>query len=166
MANDKPEEDADDAALAAWERGEGDTPDPAPHPKVAHLRALFEAHPDVAALTRVLDAAMNDASDPEPVTVAVPPGLLRLLAHIETLDATARTAPVETGHAAQPVERIVSQIVSNHLENLLHTLVTDPTSHPHFAAVWNGLCAAEGAPELAVPTGTAEPAPPAEEGPF
>ncbi len=167
MANDKPEEDADDAALAAWELGEGDTPDPAPHPKLAHLRALFAAHPDVAALTGALDAAMNDADDPVPVTVAVQPGLLALLAHIETLDAAARAAPVETDRAAQPVERIVSQIVGNYLENLLHGLVTDPTSHPHFAEVWNALCAAEGAPELAVPTGTAEPTPPqAEGGPF
>lgn len=160
MANDKPEEDADDAALAAWELGEGDTPDPAPHPKLAHLRALFAAHPDVSALTRVLDAAMNDAADPVPVTVAAQPGLLRLLAHIETLDAAA------AGRAALPVERAVSQIVGNYLEHLLHGLAADPTSHPHFAEIWNGLCAAEGAPELAVPTGTAEPAPPAEEGPF
>jgi len=160
MANDKSEEDADDTALAAWELGEGDTPDPAPHPKLARLKALFAEHPDVSALTRVLDAAMNDADDPVPVTAEVQQGLLWLLAHVETLDA--KTA----GRTALPVERIVNQIVSNHLENLLHGLVTDPTSHPHLAAVWNALCAAEGAPELTVPTGTAEPAPPAEEGPF
>lgn len=148
MANDKPEEDADDAALAAWELGEGDTPDPAPHPKLARLKALFAAHPDVSALTRVLDAAMNDADDPVPVTVAVQPGLLRLLAHIETLDAAAARVPasMEKDLAALPVERAVSQIVGNYLENLLHGLVTDPTSHPHFAEVWNALCAAEGAP--------------------
>jgi len=160
MANDKPDEDADDAALAAWELGEGDTPDPAPHPKLADLRASFAAHADVAALTRALDAAMNDADAPVPVTVAVQPGLLRLLAQIETPDAAA------AARTALPVERIVNQIVSNHLENLLHRLVTDPTSHPHFAAVWNALCAAEGAPELAVPTSTPKPAPTAEEGPF
>lgn len=161
MANDKPEEDADDAALAAWELGEGNTSDPTPHPKLAHLRALFAAHADVAALTRVLDAAMNNADDPVPVTVEVQPGLLRLLAQIEGLDAAA------AARTALPVERIVSHMVSNHLENLLHGLVTDPTSHPHFAAVWNALCAAEGAPKLAVPTGTAEPAPPqAGDGPF
>lgn len=161
MANDKPEEDADDAALAAWELGEGDTPDPAPHPKLARLKALFAAHPDICALTRVLDAAMNDAADPVPVTVAVQPGLLRLLAHIETLDAAI------AGRAPASLERAVSQIVGNSLENLLHGFAADPTSHPHFAEVWNALCAAEGAPALAVPTtGTAEPAPPAEEGPF
>ena len=161
MANDKPEEDAAAAALAAWELGVGNTPDPAPHPKLAHLRALFAAHPDVAALSRVLDAAISDANDPVPVTIEVQPGLLRLLAQIETLDAAT------ADRAALPVERIVSHIVSNHLENLLHQLVTDPTGHPHFAEAWNALCAAEGAPELAVPTGTAEPTPPqAEEGPF
>ena len=160
MANDKPEEDADDAALAAWELAEGDTPDPAPHPKLARLKELFEAHADVAALTRVLAAAMNDTDDPVPVTVEVQPGLLRLLAQIETLDAAI------AGRAPTPPERAVSQIVGNYLENLLHGLAADPTGHPHFAAVWNALCAAEGAPELAVPTGKAEPAPPAEEGPF
>jgi hypothetical protein len=161
MANDRPEEDADDAALAAWELGAGNTPDSAPHPKLAHLRALFAAHPGVAALTRVLDAAMNDTDDPVPVTVEVQPGLLRLLAQIETLDADT------AGRAPAPTERAVSQIVSNHLEHLLHQLATDPTGHPHFAAGWNALCAAEGAPELAVPTGTAEPAPrQAEDGPF
>ncbi|CCW18294.1 hypothetical protein EBBID32_26450 [Sphingobium indicum BiD32] len=161
MANDRPEEDADDAALAAWELGAGNTPDSAPHPKLAHLRALFAAHPDVAALTRVLDAAMNDTDDPVPVTVEVQPRLLRLLAQIETLDAAA------AGRAPAPPERTVSQIVGNYLEHLLHGLVTDPTGHPHFAEVWNALCAAEGAPELAVPTGTAEPAPPqAGDGPF
>jgi len=159
MANDRPEEDADDAALAAWELGAGNTPDSAPHPKLAHLRALFAAHPDVAALTRACDAAMNDADAPVPVTVEVQPGLLRLLAHIETLDTAAR--------ASAPPERAASQIIGNYLEHLLHRLVTDPTGHPHFAEVWNALCAAEGAPELAVPTGTVEPTPPqAEEGPF
>jgi hypothetical protein len=160
MANDKPEEDADDAALAAWELGEGDTSDPAPHPQLARIKALFEAHPDVAALTRALDAAMNDTDNPVPVAVVVQPGLLRLLAHIETLDAAT------AGRAALPAERILSQIVSNYLERLLHRLVTDPTGHPHFAEVWNALCAAECAPELAVPSGTPEPVPPSEERPF
>lgn len=158
MANDKPEEDADDAALAAWELGAGDTPDSAPHPKLTALRALFAAHPDVAALNRVLDAAMNDAADPVLVKVEVQPGLLALLAQIERLDAAA------ADRAPASLERAASQIVGNYLENLLHTLVTDPTGHPHFAAIWNGICAAEGAPELAVPTGTAEDNP--EEGPF
>lgn len=161
MANNKPEEDADDAALAAWELGAGNTPDPAPHPKLTRLHTLFAAHPDVAALTRACDTAMNDAADPVPVTVEVQPGLLGLLAQIETLDAAT------AGRAPAPPERAASQIIGNYLENLLHRLVTDPTSHPHFAEVWNALCAAEGAPELAVPTGTAEPTPPqAEEGPF
>lgn len=158
MVNDKPEEDADDAALAAWELGEGDTPDPAPHPKLARLKALFAAHPDVSALTRACDAAMNDAADAVPVTVEVQPGLLRLLAHIGTLDAAA------SGRAPAQPERAASQVIGNFLENLLHTLVTDPTGHSHFAVIWNGICAAEGAPELAVSTGTAEDKP--EEGPF
>ncbi len=68
-----------DAALSAWERGAGDTPDPAPHPALAGLQAQFAAHPDVCALTRVLDAAQNDADDPAPYTVKLEPRLLALL---------------------------------------------------------------------------------------
>lgn len=48
-------------------------------------------------------------------------------------------------------EAALSARVHYDLHNLLHWLVTDPTRHPHFARLWNGLCAAEGAPELAVP---------------
>ncbi|MGE4528651.1 MAG: hypothetical protein AB7D00_09815, partial [Rhodospirillaceae bacterium] len=71
------------------------------------------------------------------------------------------------GRNPAPPSHLLAQIVSNHLENLLHTIVTDPTSHPHYAALWNALCAAEGAPELAVPTGAAaNGTPPADRGPF
>lgn len=144
-------------ALDAWEEGEGDTPDPAPHPKRARLHALFEVLPEVRTLSRVLDAAMNDASDPVPVTIAVQPGLLRLLAHIEGLDAAA------AGRAPEPISASLAQRVHNDLENLLHQLATDPTNHPHYAKAWNALCAAEGAPELAVPDGTPQSGPQAGE---
>lgn len=145
------------AALDAWEEGQGDTPDPAPHPKRARLHALFEVLPEVRTLSRVLDAAMNDASDPVPVTIAVQPGLLRLLAHIEGLDAAA------AGRAPEPVSASLAQRVHNDLHNVLHWLATDPTSHPHYAKAWNALCAAEGAPELAVPDGTPQSGPQAGE---
>ena len=133
------------AALDAWEAGEGDTPDPAPHPKLARLHALFEVLPEVRTLTRVLDGAMNDTADPVSVTIAVQPGLLRLLAHIAGLDAAA------AGRAPAPVSAALSERAHNDLHNLLHGLVTAPTRHPHYAKAWNDLCAAEGAPELAVP---------------
>lgn len=144
-------------ALDAWEEGEGDTPDPAPHPKRARLHALFEVLPEVRTLSRVLDAAMNDASDPVPVTIAVQPGLLRLLAHIEGLDAAA------AGRAPEPVSTSLAQRARNDLHNLLHQLATDPTSHPYYAKAWNALCAAESAPELAVPDGTPQSGPQAGE---
>lgn len=143
-----------DAALSAWEQGAGDTPDPAPHPALARLRAQFAAHPDVCTLTRVTDAALNDASDPVPVTVTLQPGLLAVLKHIESLDAAA------TGRAPAPIENVLTQILNNHLEDRLHRLVTDSTSHPHYARLWNGLCAEADAPELAVPDPDAPPAPP------
>lgn len=161
MPEDKPSAPTADEMLNAWERGEGDTPDTPPHPKLAHLKSRFASHTDVCSLEDVLSAAMNDAGDAVPVTVEVQPGLLALLAHIEKLDSA------RVGRNPAPPLCLLAQIVSNHLENLLHTLVTDPTSHPHYAEIWNGLCAAEGAAELAVPTGDAAAKDaPADRGPF
>ncbi|MFL0418843.1 hypothetical protein ACH0CP_13940 [Sphingomonas sp. 179-I 2A4 NHS] len=161
MPEDKPSAPTADEALSAWERGAGNTPDAPPHPKLAHLKALFAAHTDVCSLEAVLSAAMNDAGDAASLTVEVQPGLLALLAQIEELDSA------RVGRNPAPPSRLLTQIVANHLENLLHTIVTNPTSHPHYAELWNALCAAEGAPELAVPTGTAAGrTPPSEGGPF
>lgn len=161
MPNRIPPDDKDSAALAAWERGQGDTADPAPHPKLARLTALFDVLPEVRTLRTVLDAAMNDHDDAMPITVEVGQGLLQLFSHIERLDAAA------AGRAPLPSERIVSLIVGNHLQNLMHQLVTDPTSHPHYAKAWNALCAAEGVPDLAVPDGIAKIGPQkTEAGPF
>lgn len=161
MPNRIPPDDEDSAALAAWERGQGDTAIALDHPKRERLRAFFDALPDVRNLQAVLDAAMNDGRPPERLAIKAEPAMLDLLRHIEAIDAAA------AGRAPVPVERIVSLIVSNHLQSLLHQLVADPTSHPHYAKAWNALCAAEGVPDLAVPDGTASEGPEkAEEGPF
>lgn len=161
MPNGIPPDDEDSATLAAWERGQGDAGDTPNHPKQARLRALFDVLPDVRTLQAVLDAAMNDGPPPERLAIEAEPAMLDLLRHIERLDAAA------AGRAPVPVERIVSLIVSNHLQSLLHQLVADPTSHPHYAKAWNALCAAEGVPNLAVPDGTASEGPQkAEKGPF
>ena len=149
-----------DAALRVWERGAGDTPDPAPHPALAGLRAQFAAHPDVCALSRVLDFAQQDAGDPVPYMVKLEPRLLAVLEHIESLEA------VNASRTPAPTERVLSLVLNNYLEDLLHRLVTDPTSHPHYARLWNGLCAKAGAPELAVPDGATPATPKAEDGPF
>lgn len=148
-----------EAALSAWEQGAGDTPDPAPHPALARLKAQFAAHPDVCALAALTNAAMNRASADMPVMVKVRPELAALLEHIESLDAAA------SARAPAPVESVLSGIVGNYLESLLHHLTADPTSHPHYARLWNSLCAAESAPELAVPESSAAPEASAE-GPF
>jgi len=161
MAQDETGLTANDAALSAWETGVGDTPDAPPHPKLAALQSRFAHHADVCALRAMLDAAMNDGAAPVPVTVTVQPGLLALLAHIERID-SARADRAELSPSA-----VLTQTISNYLENLLHTLVTDTTSHPHFADLWNNLCAEAGAPELAVPTTTANgQVAPVEGGPF
>lgn len=149
-----------DAARTAWERSVGDTPDPAPHPAIAGLRAQFSAHPDVCTLMQVLDAAQNDAADPQPMMVKLQPELLALLEHVESLDAG------NASRAPAPIERVLSQMLSNYLEDMLHRLVTDPTSHPHYARLWNRLCADAGAPELAVPDRAAPAMPQVEDGPF
>jgi hypothetical protein len=150
-----------DAALSAWESGAGNTPDPAPHPALVGLKAQFAAHPDVCTLTALTDAAMNRASADMPVTVKVRPELAALLEHIESLDAAAAA-----GRAPAPIERTLNLVVNNYLEDLLHMLVTDPTSHPHYARLWNSFCAEAGAPELAVPDAAAPITPDAAEGPF
>ncbi len=151
----------DDAALSAWEQTEGNTPDAPPHPKLAGIKSAFAAHAEVCALTQTLDAAMNDAGDSVSVTVEVQPGLLALLAHIERINAA------RVGRTPAPPERVLAQLASNHLENLLHGLVVDPTSHPYFAEIWNDLCAAADAPDLTVPDGNAAAdTPPATRGPF
>lgn len=161
MAQDEPGQTSDDAALSAWETGAGDTPDPPPHPKLAALKSRFEDHADVCTLHHVLDAAMKDVAAPVPVTIEVQPGLLALLAHVARIDSA------RGGRAEAPPSAALAQIVNNHLENLLHMLFTDPTSHPHFAELWNSLCTAAEAPELAVPTGEPDgQAKPAEGGPF
>lgn len=148
-----------DAALSAWEQGAGDTPGPAPHPAGARLKAQFAAHPDVCALAALTDAAIKHASADMPVTIKVRPEFAALLEHIESLDAAA------SARAPASVECVLNLVVNNYLENLLHRLTADPTSHPHFARLWNSLCAAEGAPELAVPDTSAPPEAQAE-GPF
>lgn len=154
-------DDDDNAALAAWERGQGDNAAAPEHPRSARLRALFDVLPDVSTLQAVLESAMNDGSPPVSLVIETDPAMLHLLGHIERLDAAA------AGRAAVPAERIVGLIVSNYLQNLLHQLVADPTSHPHYAKAWNALCAAEGVPDLAVPEGMASQRPQkAEEGPF
>jgi hypothetical protein len=160
MAEEKPEPIDSGHALSSWEQKNGDTPDIPPHPRRAHLSEAFAAHPDVCTLQSVLDAAMNDAADPVPVMIEVQPGLLALLAHIGRLDAARAGRPPESP------PRLLSQMAGNHLEHLLHTLVTDPTSHPHFAEAWNQLCEAEGAPELAVSIDAATDRPSADHGPF
>lgn len=149
-----------DAALSAWEQGANDTPGPTPHPALAGLKAQFDAHPDVCALAGLLDAAQNDAADPVPVTVDAAPRMLALLEHIESLDAAAAS------RAPAPVERVLSRIVGNYLEHLLHMLVTDPTGHRHYARLWNSLCTAAGAPDLAVPESAASDPEAQAEGPF
>lgn len=161
MPDKRSGQNLEDAALSAWERGAGDTPDPAPHPKRARVKALFEALPEVAELERVLSGAMNDPAKPIPLTIEVQPGLLQLLAHIEQIDAG------RAGRPPSPPHRLLSQAVSNQLEDLLHRLITDPTNHPHYAQAWNALCAAEEALDLTIPDGMAPGGPEkGKEGPF
>ena len=153
-----PEPDADTLArLAAWEEGQGAFDDPASHPDIARMRADFDALPETRALQTIIDAAQNDPAAPLPVTVDVQPGLLALLTHIEGLDSK------RAGRAPLSQERLLSGLISNHLENLLHALVTDPTRHPHYAKAWNALCAQAGAGELSVPDGMPSAGPESDE---
>ena len=62
---------------------------------------------------------------------------------------------------------MLEQVVLNILENHLHGLAADPTSHPHFARLWNQICTEAGHPEFIIPDKAAPSGPQeAVEGPF
>lgn len=62
---------------------------------------------------------------------------------------------------------VLERIMLNILENHLHGLAADPTSHPHFACLWNHLCTEAGRPELTLPDKIGPSGPQeAVEGPF
>ena len=132
------------SALDAWESGQGARISDRSDPVSRALLSRFMAHPELGALAALTDTAhSDDAADT--YTIPAARGLIRLLEHIERLDAaTAGRSP-----AATPA--LLARIIDNHLQGLLHGLATDPTTHPHYARLWNSMCAAADAPQLAVP---------------
>jgi len=133
-----------EATLAAWEQGPGAAAPLRDDPAAQKLRAAFLTHPKTRALAALIEAAHSDDTA-ESYTVPAARGLIRLLEHIERLDAaTAGRSPAATPD-------LLAQIIDNHLQALLHGLATDPTAHPHYARLWNSMCAAANAPQLAVP---------------
>ena len=162
MPKPMPPDDPDTgAALAAWEEGQGASAPDHADPTYRTLRRTFLHHPDVQALDAAIAAAQADGQAIEAHTLHLSSGLIRLLAHIEQLDA--RTADRPPADMRAMLERIVLNILENHM----HRLAADPTSHPHFARLWNRLCVEAGHPELTLPDKMALSGPQeAAEGPF
>lgn len=156
-----PDDPDTDAALSAWEEGQGASAPDHADPTYQALRRAFLHHPDVEALDAAIAAAQADGQAIEAHTLHLPSGLIRLFAHIEQLDARA------AGRPPADMRAILERIVLNILENHLHGLAADPTSHPHFACLWNRLCAEAGRPELTLPDRIGPSGPQeAVEGPF
>ena len=156
-----PDDSSHDAALAAWEAGQGASAPDHANPTYQALRTAFLQHPDVVALDTAIATAQAEPSAIEVHTLHLPSGLTGLLAHIEHIDARAAgRTPADTG-------AMLEQVVRNILENHLHGLAADPTSHPHFARLWNQICTEAGHPEFTIPEKAALSGPQeAAEGPF
>jgi len=162
MPKSLPPDDPDiDAAIDAWERGQGASALDHSDPAYEALRRAFLDHPDIQALDAEIAAAQADGQAIEAHTVYLPSGLTRLLAYVERLDARA------AGRSPADVRAILERIVLNILENHLHGLTADPISHPHFARLWHRLCTEAGHPEFTLPDQMAPSGPQeAAEGPF
>lgn len=161
MSQSESDDREDQAAQDAWETGQGRGADRVHDAQLADLHAAFEAMPSVRALRRAIQGAQDDPADPVATVIDLQPGLAALLTRIEEADAA------EAGREPLPLRRVLSQLVSNQLENLLHALAADPTEHAHYAKLWNALCAEKGQLTYQIPDSTPQNRPEkAEEGPF
>ena len=101
MPKSLPPDDPDiDAAIDAWERGQGASAPDHSNPAYQALRRAFLDHPDIQALDAEIAAAQADGQTIEAHTVYLPSGLTRLLAHVEQLDARAAGRPPADMRAA------------------------------------------------------------------
>lgn len=163
MPDEQPLTPEDQASLDAYETGEGNTEDPSADPKLRTLAERFKNSPALIEHENLI-AIVHDllaGETTQPVSLALNPGLVLLAEHLESKWAA------HEGRPAKPAAEALSQIVSNHLHELLHRMTVEPTSHPYYGKLWDGLCEAEGLPGYRLAEGTApERAGKGEEGPF
>ncbi|SDJ49856.1 hypothetical protein [Salipiger marinus] len=147
------------SALDAWESGQGARISDRSDPASRALLSRFLAHPELTALAALTDTAHSDDTE-ESYTIPAARGLIRLLEHIERLDAAA------AGRSPATTPALLARIIDNYLQGLLHGLATDPTAHPHYARLWNRFCAEAGEPGAAIPDKHPPAVPQEESGPF
>lgn len=128
----------------------------------AELTAAFRKTPAMVELAQMLDQVQNspDWLLPHPVTVEVNKPLLTMLEFHEQIDAA------QQGRAPTPIDKILSRVLDNVLQEELHWLVVAPTHFVRYRDLWNRFCDEQGAPQhkIAVPGETTEEE--GREGPF
>jgi hypothetical protein len=141
MPDEQPLTPEEHAALDAYETGEGNTEDPASDPQRRLLAERFATLPEVIEHENLLDLVhyrLSTQQEEPVVLLRLNTGLLALVEHLESKWAA------HEGRPPRGTDDALTEIVSNHLHDLLHRMATDPTSHPYYGKLWNGLCEAEG----------------------
>lgn len=164
MSDEQPLTPEEQAALDAYETGEGNTQDPASDPQARLLAERFAALPELVELENFINLAhyrLNSAQEEPVILLRLNTGLLALVEHLESKWAA------HEGRPPRGTDDALTEIVSNHLHDLLHRMATNPTSHPYYGKLWNGLCEAEGLAGYRLADRTAqEEAGKGQEGPF
>lgn len=125
-------------------------------PTAEDLTREFLKTPAMVEHARMLAKVQNsrDPSD-ETVAIKIPKPYAVMLDFVERNNAAA------AGRAPDPLAKLVQQIVTNELEDMLHWLVVAPGRFTRYRELWNTFCDEHGAPHHKI--GVEEPAP---EGPF
>lgn len=140
MSDEQPLTPEEQAALDAYETGEGNTEDATSDPQRRLLAERFAALPELIEHENLLDLAHErlNSSEDKIVALRLNTGLLALVEHLESKWAA------HEGRPPRGTDDALTEIVWNHLHDLLHRMATDPTIHPYYGKLWNGLCEAEG----------------------
>jgi len=111
-------------------------------PTAAELYKEFRETAPMVELTRMLDEVQNSPDwNPQRVTVEVSKPLLAMLEFHERANAA------KMGRAPTPIDKILTTILDNVLEEELHWLVTEPVHFIRYRDLWNAFCDQRGAPE-------------------
>lgn len=164
MPDEQPLTPEEQAALDAYETGEGNTEDATSDPQARLLAERFAALPELVELENLINLAhyrLNSAQEEPVILLRLNTGLLALVEHLESKWAA------HEGRPPRGTDDALTEIVWNHLHDLLHRMATNPTSHPYYGKLWNGLCEAEGlAGYRLADRGAQEEAGKGQEGPF
>lgn len=115
-------------------------------PSAEELTREFLKTPAMVEHVRMINEIQDDPDwHNEAVTVDVAKPLLKMLEFLEGLEASdGRRKPEE-------VKKLLSRILDNHLQAVLHELVVSPGILRHYRDLWNAFCDKNGAPEHKIP---------------